>query len=181
MSLVAMKMLQNQAELAGFLGIRKRSLQRLLARPDWPIGKHAPWSADDAREARRWRRESLQNPNSRKRDEVDPELARQLMEARIELAKARRDKLAFENELLRGRYVPRETLDGAMGGLAAVFVQILQEIEFTWPGRFSHGIDVKGAERLLDSYRRRIIEKGELELRSLSDVRAETRRAGRAR
>ncbi len=114
-----MKMLQNQAELAGFLGIRKRSLQRLLARPDWPVGKHAPWSADDAREARRWRREALQNPNSRKADPADVGLSRELSEARVELARARAEKLAFENDLLRGKYMPRETLDAAMGFWAA--------------------------------------------------------------
>ncbi len=35
------------------------------------------------------------------------------MEPRLELARARVDKLAFDNELLRGNYVSRETLDGA--------------------------------------------------------------------
>ncbi len=180
---VAMKMLQNQAELAGFLGIRKRSLQRLLARADWPVGKHAPWSANDAREARRWRREALQNPNSRGRDstdvELDTALDRELMEARVDLARARGDKLRAENEKLREQYMPWEQVDGMLGGLAFVFLRILDEIEATWPGRF--GIDRAEVGRLVASYRRRVIDQAELELRRLSDARDETLRAGRAR
>ncbi len=125
------------------------------------------------------RRKSLQNPNSRRDDEADPELARELMEARVDLARARGDKLRAENEKLLEQYVPWEQVAGMLGGLAFVFLEILDEIEATWPSRFE--IDRAEVGRLVESYRRRIIEKAEIELRRLSDVRTETTRASRAR
>lgn len=102
----------------------------------------------------------------------------------------KRERMMHERvkrEILEGQYVRRELLDGALGGLAALFGEALDELEVTGPDRFAGksagAIEVELA-KVIDSIKRRIVERAEYETRHVVDVakdEAERRYSGGGR
>ena len=216
---MARKTIANQKQLAKVLGISQPMVSIHVRRPDWPVAKRGPWSDQDVRAIRQWRRIALGPTPEVKHwhdattgggnapggapgdapgdasggisggggtsggtsggggDEEQPDysnLSVAYRKTQIQLNHERMLHERLKRQINGGLYVPRDLLDGALGGLAAMFVQICDELEMSLPSRFaSKRADQIEREltKLLDSCRRRICEKASYELAHLSKIR----------
>lgn len=169
----------NQTTLADRLGITRQSVARLMRRSDWPLGKkRGGFTKADVVAIERWRA-GMQENRASESDRVPGDLVQAAAQLKVLFLKERMETARLKKELLAELHVRRDLLDGSLGALASEFVQVFDEIEMSWPARFKGGIDVKELGRLLDSYRRRIASKAELELKSVQEVSRSVARRGR--
>jgi hypothetical protein len=90
----------------------------------------------------------------------------------------------LKREILEGKYVPRELVDGALGGFASLVIQILDELELSLPPRLAgktSGQIEADLIAVLDAARQRLADKAEIELVRVVDVNSAERHRGRGR
>lgn len=173
-------------ELAGLLGISQPVLVRATKKPDWPVRRAAPWSAADVAAIVSWRAQLQPDRSAPAREAAAPAAsgaathpqagsndAVLLRQVELLLKKERMLHEKRKREILEEQFILRDLVDGSMGGLAALFVQILDDLELSAPVRFGNktGEQVAAiAGPLFDSYRQRLLEKAELELVRIADL-----------
>lgn len=175
--------------MAQAVGVSRSAWMNYKVRSDFPqaVPRRKPprgWTAEHVQAVKAWSA-NLQPDRSGKHDDLAGEDGLSITK-RIELLLKRERMLhtKLQREILEGRYVPREVMDEALGGLAGVFVAVLDELEITAPPRFAGKTAAQIAQEIqhiLDLNRRRIVEKAQYELMSVQKV-AESllRRPGRA-
>lgn len=161
-----------QRELAKALGISQPTVSKLLKRSDWPTRRHGPWSSVEVQQVKAWR-ESLQEDRAREDygegSAAIDELKRAKLQIEIIEKRERANFTKFRHELERQEHVRKDLLERAMGGLAGEFVAIFEEMELAGPKRFAE-MSPEQFGRHLDHYRKRIVDRGKVELKSLSDT-----------
>lgn len=194
-------MLKTWKQVAAALNIGEKGLRMLRARDGWPgpkkklpktgvgpamIKKIKAWRADTVGEdhAAGQHHNSTENDTNEfdaKDGDLDAkpgDLGRLHKKTQIAVNQERFKTAKQNREIKEGLFVERHLLDSGMGGLANVFVGILEEIEQTWPGRFGNktpGALAKEMPTVLDAYKRRLIEKGKFELMTLDELQRQQR------
>jgi len=169
----------NQSKLANLVGVSRKAVTEWLRRPDFPVRHAAPWNDAEVEQIRRWKttlqedRSSSSMPGTSPNPQAgayDP-MMRMQIDTLLKREKMLHEKL--KREITEGKYMPRDLVDGAMGGLAVLFVQMLDDLELSGPTRFANRTGPQVAKDigvLLDSYRQRIIEKAQIEMVKIADL-----------
>lgn len=162
-----MKAAKNQTELGAQLGVTQQAVSKLLRREDWPARRRGPWPAGDVKKLQAWHA-TLQE--DRASDEPSPMdgLSAALKQMNILLKKEQREKYRLENEIRRGELVARDMLETSLGGLTDQFLRIFDEIRLTFPRRFK--IDAARVNELMDAYQKRLVDRAEIEQRTVAEA-----------
>lgn len=181
--------------MAAAIGVSPGRVSQLAAEPGWPVNKRGPWPAADVEAVKAWhqarRRQAPGTPAGaaptagQANDDEGPDLAKAYAQVRVLLYRERTQHEKVKREILEGQLIRRDAVDGALGGLAAVFIAVLHDVELALPGRLA-GLDAPAIEvelsRYMDAARRRIIESAEYETKSLAEATtAAQRRRGPGR
>lgn len=181
--------------LGKVLGVSHQTAAEYVKRPDWPVPRRPPWSEDHIRIAQGFaatlradRSGGGSHPTARpgatdpaNAQRFDPVIAAQVD---VLLKKERMLHEKTKREVLEGKYVLREHVDGALGGLGALMLQIFEELEMSLPSALAGmtaGQVEKHLVRVLDAARQRIADKAEVELVRVSDLVEHVRKRGRGR
>lgn len=164
------KSARTQRQLADLLGITQQAVSKLSKRRDWPVRRRGPWSTEDVTKLTQWRA-TLQEDRSQLAFASDDELGTLYKQSQLLLKTEQAKRARLEREVLTGEKIRREALDSALGGMAAAFVAICNEIEMTFPARF--GVPADRISDMLDEYRRGLVDRGEVALRPFDDVARE--------
>jgi hypothetical protein len=170
---------KSQRELARQIGVSQPSVAKLVKHADWPVRRKAPWRSSDVDIIKRWRKSLNGN-----HDDSMTTLSSAKKKVDIMLASERMKNERIKREITEGQYVRRELMDGALGGMAAVFVGLLDELVATCPERMagkSAGQIKKEFTILIDHSRNRLVEKGEYELLKLNELVAQLAHSHRGR
>ncbi|MEM1213024.1 MAG: hypothetical protein AAGI68_12100 [Planctomycetota bacterium] len=166
---------RTQQQLADALEISRKTLLQWMDRPDWKWQRRGPWDAKAQRDIAQWRVLTLQEDRAEQggspRDDshapADLATIARLKKAKLaadvkyQTEHAKHEQL--KHEILGGHYIRRDLVDGALGGLAALFVQVCDELEMRKPD----------LGPLLDDYRRRLCDRADYELRRVEEVSTE--------
>lgn len=153
---------RNQSELAEAIGVSKSTVSKYLKRPDWPVRRRSPWSADDVDRVSAWR-VSLQDDRSEKGGRPHPTAPTPGPDYGLMKLKGTAIKVLAQGEQevikarhLKGELVEREVVDKSLNGLTAIFVRSLNNMAAALPGQLAG--DRKTNRRVIDQVVRRIRE-----------------------
>lgn len=179
--------------VAQALGVSRNALLKLRRDPEFPL-ESVPASERQVERVRQWRAARLQPDRAHPDDGADADAAAEAegeaevdgksmkdVELALKRERARHERL--KRQILEGEYVKRDMLDQSLGGLAALFIETLNQIETSLPaklaGKSEQEIEVELGP-LLDTYRQQIVDRGVYEMQSMQDVAAHSRQgAGR--
>jgi len=113
--------------LAKALGVGESTVREYLQRAEWPVKRRAPWSATDLQRINAWRRQLQEDRGgSASSDDDTVKINKHLKLESMLLKRTQRKKL-------EGTLVEKHLLDGALEGLAKLFVQTLADLERSLP------------------------------------------------
>ncbi len=159
-----MSELRTQADLAKRMGITRQSVNELIRSGDWPVAMRGPWTEEDFQRIQSWRGQGQAARDERMHNEADVNRALKLV--KIQLTKTQNEIARMNRDVKSGQLVPRDQLDQSLGALAAEFVSVISEMEAAGVQRFQ-SMSQREFENYLDNARRRIIDRGRLELKSM--------------
>lgn len=169
----------SQAELGRLLGVSQQAVAKLVKHEGWPVKRSGPWSGAEVLAVVRWH-EGLQEDRSAPMGSGVDDLTRLLKQATIACKMEQSKTAKLKREMLERERVTREMFEGALGGLAAVMVEVVEGWRLSIPSRFP-GVDPEGLDLILDSGLRRLADKTEVEARSVDEVVMAAKRGRRGR
>lgn len=161
--------------LARKCGVSDAAVRKWLKRPDWPLARKPPWSDAQIEKIADWRQTLQDNRASPSADQVslDDGVEMSHLQAKALYERERALEKQLKREMLARTLIHRDTLDGALGGVARLFVDALQELELTLPERLAGktaGQIANDLARIFDATRKRIVERGEFDLMRITDL-----------
>lgn len=184
---------KNQTALAKLFDISRTTVTKWVKRADFPCARRGPWSKEQVAEIHAW---WLNWRRTTPEEAAEVALDKYQVELKLKTEKMLTERI--KREILEGKYLPRDQVDGALGGIAAVFIEALDAIEESIPTRVAQAIvehlqlppakvsELAGiidpfVQSHLDRARQRLIEHGSYELVKITELVQEsgTRRRGR--
>lgn len=165
---------RSQRQFADALGIAASTLAKYIKRGDWPRGVpvRAPWSADHLAAVQTWRGR-LQGDRSGKGD-PPPELSetagsKEKVEVALKFHRMR--KARVEADEAEAKKIDREVADVALTRLAAMFVNLLEDMQQALPHQLDGdaGRNEQILRQAFNRGRERIIAEGKVQLDAIDD------------
>lgn len=172
-------------KLAEKVGAGVSVVREWVKRPDWQFSRAGPWSAADVDGIKRWR-SMLQEDRSGAGGPPpvghDPSVRFQIETL---LKKYKADLARLQVQILEGKLVDRRLLNGALGGLTRMFVQVLEDLQASLPLKLAGQEAAAVEETLGDAFtsaRQRVIQQGTIELGNVqSAIEAEHQKKAKGR
>lgn len=190
--------IRSQYELADHFEVSQKTASLWVRRDDWPVRRRAPWGPVDLRKIDTWRQGlsdgGLQDsnehfegggPQTSDGDGLPTEnVAVTHKKVQTLLAKEKLLDARLSRQVKEGKLVPRDLLDGALGGLVAMFKEGLEDLEMSLPERLESlpSTEIqKIMARHIDGLLKRLIERAEYDTKHVADVAKEIAKRGAGR
>lgn len=172
---------RTQTELAKRLGVVQPAVSKYVRDATWPVKRRGPWSAGEVNKIEEWyhSKNASRSPESAITGEA-AQLQRLKLQSEILLKQEQRKTYQLKREMLERERVTIEQYEGALGGLAEMFVKEVEGLRLTLVQRFS-GVDPASLDDVLDSILGRLANTTEIKAVEVEAAVASARRKRRGR